>query len=121
MAEEKRENTQTGLEIAVIGMAGRFPGAANIEEFRENLENGVESVTFYSDDELKAAGIGPDLLENPDYVGSGGGLLDDADCFDASFFGYLPAGDIHFGKTKSSQFLLRQVDAPFLPVFANIP
>jgi len=88
--KKNRKTTQTGLEIAVIGMAGRFPGAVNIEEFRENLENGVESVTFYTDDELKAAGIDADLLKNPGYVRSGGGVLDDADCFDASFFGYLP-------------------------------
>ena len=90
MDKKNHKTTQTGLEIAVIGMAGRFPGAVNIEEFRENLENGVESVTFYIDDELKAAGIDADLLKNPGYVRSGGGVLDDADCFDASFFGYLP-------------------------------
>ncbi len=81
---------ENGLEIAVIGMAGRFPGARNVEEFWENLKNGVESITFYSGEELQEAGIGPDLLESPNYVRSGGGILEDKEYFDASFFGYSP-------------------------------
>ncbi len=32
------------LDIAIIGMAGRFPGARNVEEFWTNLRNGVESI-----------------------------------------------------------------------------
>ncbi len=81
----------TGLEIAVIGMSGRFPGARNIDEFWENLKNGVESLRFYSDEELLKAGVDQVLLENPDYVKSGGGELEDVEYFDALFFGYSPS------------------------------
>jgi acyl transferase domain-containing protein len=52
MKEMKKESSPTGLEIAVIGMAGKFPGAKDIDEFWENLKNGVESVTVFSDEEL---------------------------------------------------------------------
>ncbi len=84
------DTTETGLEIAVIGMAGRFPGAPDIERFWENLKNGVESIAFYSEAELQDAGVEPDLLNNPNYVRCGGGLLEDNEYFDAAFFGYSP-------------------------------
>jgi 3-oxoacyl-(acyl-carrier-protein) synthase/acyl carrier protein len=80
---------KTGLEVAVIGMAGRFPGAKNIHEFWDNLKNGIESIAFFSDDELLEAGVDPRLLENPNYV-KGCGMLSDIEYFDAAFFGYTP-------------------------------
>jgi acyl transferase domain-containing protein len=80
----------TGLEIAVIGMAGRFPGAKNLEEFWQNLENGVESISFFSDQELVNAGINPGQVEHPGYVKSCGSILEDKEYFDAVFFGYKP-------------------------------
>jgi acyl transferase domain-containing protein len=79
----------TGLEIAVIGMAGRFPGARNIEEFRDNLENGVESICFFPDERLQEAGVDPQSMENPNYV-KASAILDDIDYFDSWFFGYTP-------------------------------
>ncbi|UCH96114.1 MAG: SDR family NAD(P)-dependent oxidoreductase, partial [Candidatus Aminicenantes bacterium] len=82
------ENTLTGLEVAVIGMAGRFPGANNLEEFWENLKNGVESLAFLSDEELKKEGINK-LLKNPKYI-KARGVLEDTEFFDAAFFGYTP-------------------------------
>lgn len=82
-------NHTTGLEIAVIGMAGRFPGASNIYEFWKNLREGVESVSFFSDEELTANGIKTELLQNPNYV-KANGVLQKAAYFDASFFGYVP-------------------------------
>jgi malonyl CoA-acyl carrier protein transacylase len=75
--------------IAVIGMAGRFAGARNLDEFRRNLENGVESITVFTDEELLQAGVDPKLLSNPDYV-KAAPLLEDADHFDAGFFEYSP-------------------------------
>jgi amino acid adenylation domain-containing protein len=81
---------RTAMEIAVIGMAGRFPGAKNIPEFWDNLKNGVESITFYSDEELKKMGVEDTLIENQNYV-KAGGVIQDTDYFDASFFSYLPA------------------------------
>jgi acyl transferase domain-containing protein/acyl carrier protein len=76
-------------EIAIIAMAGRFPGARNIEMFWQNLRDGVESITFFSEQELVAAGIDPELLRNPKYV-KAKGVLEDVERFDASFFGFSP-------------------------------
>jgi len=84
-----KPNSTNGLEIAVIGMSGRFPGAKNVSEFWNNLENGVESITFFTDEELEEAGVSPALLNNPKYV-KANGILQDIEYFDAPFFGYMP-------------------------------
>jgi non-ribosomal peptide synthase protein (TIGR01720 family) len=75
--------------IAVIGMAGRFPGARNLDEFWENLKSGVESISFFSDSEIESTGLYTDLLKDPRLV-KAAGVLDDVDLFDASFFGFSP-------------------------------
>ncbi|MEM8778239.1 MAG: beta-ketoacyl synthase N-terminal-like domain-containing protein [Cyanobacteria bacterium P01_G01_bin.49] len=80
---------QTGLEIAIIGMVGRFPGAKNLDEFWHNLQNGVESIKLFTDEELEASGIDPETFKNPNYV-KARGVLDDVELFDASFFGFNP-------------------------------
>jgi acyl transferase domain-containing protein len=80
---------RTDLEIAIIGMSGRFSGSRNIFEFWQNLRSGVESITRFSDEELTTAGVDPALLRDPYYV-KAGALLEDADKFDAGFFGYSP-------------------------------
>ncbi|HEY0607520.1 MAG TPA: type I polyketide synthase, partial [Herpetosiphonaceae bacterium] len=80
------ENGQeTGLEIAVVGMAGRFPGARSIEAFWENLCAGVESITFFSEEELLAEGVDAATQALPHYV-KARGVLDDVEWFDAPFF-----------------------------------
>ncbi len=85
---EPTANFRTQAEdtsIAVIGMAGRFPGARNIEEFWENIKNGVESVSFFSDEELSDV---PDAVRgDPNFV-KAAAVLEDADFFDADFFGF---------------------------------
>lgn len=73
--------------IAIIGLAGRFPGAGNVDEFWENLRAGVESVTRFSDEELEAEGVNRELLRDPNYV-KAGAIIDDIEMFDAAFFGY---------------------------------
>lgn len=75
------------LDIAVIGMACRFPGAQNIGEFWKNLANGVESIKFFTDQELIAEGVDPEVLRDPNYV-KAASLIEGVDEFDASFFGY---------------------------------
>jgi amino acid adenylation domain-containing protein len=78
-----------GSEIAIVGMAGRFPGAADLDEFWDNLRHGVESIRFFSREELLAAGVDPRLVDDPSYVPAKGALAG-ADLFDAHFFGYSP-------------------------------
>ena len=78
-----------GFDIAIIGMAGRFPGARNTAEFWHNLRHGVESITRFSDAELAAAGVAPALLSDSRYV-KAWSVLADAEWFDAAFFGFSP-------------------------------
>jgi acyl transferase domain-containing protein/thioesterase domain-containing protein len=75
--------------IAIVGMAGRFPGARNIRDFWQNLRDGVESIRTLSDAELLAAGVSPEELASPDYV-KRASVLDDVPMFDAAFFGFSP-------------------------------
>jgi phthiocerol/phenolphthiocerol synthesis type-I polyketide synthase E len=77
-------------DIAVVGMACRFPGAANVDEYWRNLRDGVESITFFAPEELIEAGVDRELVERPDYVRAAP-VLDDPSLFDAEFFGYAPA------------------------------
>lgn len=90
MSTYTEERQTTGLEIAVVGMAGRFPGAVDVDAFWRNVAQGVESLLFLSDDELADRGVDRRRLENPSFVAAGGGVLTDADCFDAGLFGYTP-------------------------------
>ncbi|MFD3268922.1 SDR family NAD(P)-dependent oxidoreductase [Paenibacillus dendritiformis] len=89
MTKSQQTQAATGLEIAVIGMAGRFPGARNIEEYWDNLKNGKESVRFFSDEELEAAGVDSELIRNPRYV-KAKAVVPDAEWFDSDFFDYSP-------------------------------
>jgi len=75
--------------IAIVGMAGRFPGSRNTAEFWQNLKNGVEAIRPFSDAELLAAGVSRDELTQPEYVKSGV-VLQDMNLFDAAFFGFSP-------------------------------
>src|SRR6202043_4156447 len=83
------ENITAGPSIAVVGMAGRFPGARNLAEFWRNLRDGVESISLLRDEQLIAAGASASELENPDYVRAAA-ILEDVDRFDAAFFGLSP-------------------------------
>ena len=80
---------QTGLEIAIIGLAGKFPGAKNIDEFWRNLQIGKESISFFTDLDLAAAGVEPEIIKNPRYI-KAKGILEDIELFDARFFGFTP-------------------------------
>ncbi|WNZ21408.1 acyltransferase domain-containing protein [Leptolyngbya sp. NK1-12] len=79
----------TGLEIAIIGMAGRFPGASTLAEFWQNLRQGVESIQRLSEAELRAQGVDSALLQHPQYVRASA-VLEGIDRFDADFFGISP-------------------------------
>ncbi|WP_220387593.1 non-ribosomal peptide synthetase [Legionella sainthelensi] len=74
-------------DIAIIGMAGRFPGADDLETFWFNLQTGKEGLTYYSREELLEQGLDPSLVDHPNYV-KAQCKLSDIKCFDAEFFGY---------------------------------
>ena len=76
-------------DIAIIGIACRFPGASTAAEFWSNLLGGVESITRFSDEELLAAGVEARLVADPHYV-KAAPIIADHDGFDAAFFGYAP-------------------------------
>jgi len=76
-------------DIAVIGMSCRFPGAEDVDAFWQNLCAGVESISFFSDEELVSSGVDLALLHDPNYV-KASGVLSDIESFDAFFFGYSP-------------------------------
>src|SRR5436190_9497935 len=75
--------------IAIVALAGRFPHAENVEVFWRNLRVGHEAVTFFTDEELQAAGVPAATLNNPNYVKSAI-RLEGRDLFDAAFFGFTP-------------------------------
>ncbi|TWB12404.1 amino acid adenylation domain-containing protein [Nitrospirillum amazonense] len=75
--------------IAVIGMAGRFPGAPTLEAFWRVIADGQPTIRFFSDDELLAAGVPDGHLRDPTYIRARG-ALDDSDLFDADYFRFSP-------------------------------
>lgn len=72
--------------IAIVGMAGRFPGAASVSELWRNLCAGRESITFFSDEEVAGA---PPAGSELKFV-KARGVLDRCEWFDAGLFGYGP-------------------------------
>jgi phthiocerol/phenolphthiocerol synthesis type-I polyketide synthase E len=80
------ETTQLSDGIAVVGMAGKFPGAPNLAAYWENLRNGVESITHFEPSELE---VSPAISDNPQYVRARG-VMADVELFDAEFFGINP-------------------------------
>lgn len=75
--------------VAVIGMAGRFPGADSVSQFWRNLRAGAEAIVTLSEDELVAAGVGEKALASHSYIRRGA-LMDGVEEFDAEFFGLTP-------------------------------
>src|SRR6185295_20418850 len=81
---------ETGFEpIAIVGLAGRFPQADDVLAFWRNLRDGVESIRFFTESELRAAGVGPRQTAQPGFVAARA-TLDGIDLFDAEFFQVTP-------------------------------
>lgn len=80
-------NEINNLDIAIIGLSGRFPQAKDINSLWQNLKDGVESISIFSEQELLDSGISSKLLKNPNYVRARA-VLSDIDMFDATFFGF---------------------------------
>ncbi|MGH8156935.1 MAG: amino acid adenylation domain-containing protein [Rhodanobacter sp.] len=79
---------ETAEPIAIIAMAGRFPGAADVEAFWDNLCAGRESITFFGPDQLDP-GVPAEQRDDPAYVAARG-VIDGVEDFDAAFFGISP-------------------------------
>ncbi|MEM7411462.1 MAG: SDR family NAD(P)-dependent oxidoreductase [Myxococcota bacterium] len=75
--------------IAIVGMAGRFPGAANVAELWSLVREGRRGIRSLEEAELRAAGVTPAQLEDPRYVRARG-VLEDVAGFDADLFGMSP-------------------------------
>jgi tyrocidine synthetase-3 len=84
-----KADVRIGLEMAIIGIACIFPGAADFHEFWENLQKGIDSISFFTDEELLAEGEKAQTFENPNYI-KARGMITGAEYFDSSFFGYTP-------------------------------
>jgi len=83
------DNTAAGTDIAIVGMSGRFPGASNVAELWANIRAGATGITQFSDEELSAAGVPAEHLEDPNYV-KAGAVINGIELFDANFFGVSP-------------------------------
>ncbi|MFJ9151293.1 type I polyketide synthase [Streptomyces sp. NPDC102270] len=87
MTEQQAE--PTGLEIAVVGMAGRFPGADSVGRFWDSVLDGGERITSFTADDSIAAGVAPEQARHSDYRHVHG-VLDGVEYFDNVLFGYTP-------------------------------
>jgi acyl transferase domain-containing protein/glutamate-1-semialdehyde aminotransferase len=90
MAEQSSgDEERTGLEVAVVGMAVRVPGAGDVDTFWRNLRDGVESITFHTREALLAAGVGAAQVDHPHFVPARG-EVQGADEMDAALFDLTP-------------------------------
>ncbi|MCG8312768.1 MAG: acyltransferase domain-containing protein [Pseudomonadales bacterium] len=85
---EKMEHLQNE-PIAIVGMAGRFPGAESVDALWELLKANKSGVRMLSDDELQASGIESSVYNQPEYVRAWASF-DKPEAFAAEFFGYSP-------------------------------
>ena len=101
--QESRSQASGRKTSPSVGLACRLPGANNVDEFWNNLRNGVESIVPLTDEELLAGGVDPEAIEDPNFV-KATACMDDVENFDASFFGYTPR-DAEFLDPQHRAFL----------------
>lgn len=89
MADKRTSDYWTENDIAIVGMAAHLPGSATLDEYWQNLRDGVECITPLTEEELLDAGESPVRLKHKNYVKSAA-LLKDFEKFDAEFFGLSP-------------------------------
>ena len=88
-ARTRSRKTTGSRDIAIIGMAGRFPESPDLDVYWKNLRDGVECIRDFSDEELQAPGVGPEIYRDQRYVNRGCDLAD-YEIFDAGFFEMSP-------------------------------
>ncbi|MER8370956.1 amino acid adenylation domain-containing protein [Mesorhizobium sp. M1378] len=89
LAASESEPKQDCNAVAIIGMAGRFPGAENVDQFWDNLVDGIESIADLDEQTLREAGVDRDILRMHNYVRREA-VISGVDLFDAAFFGISP-------------------------------
>ncbi len=82
-------NQISDYDIAIIGMSCRCPKSKNVDGFWHNLREGINCISNLSDEEIIASGVPSSALKHPNYI-KAGGVLENADLFDASFFDLSP-------------------------------
>jgi phthiocerol/phenolphthiocerol synthesis type-I polyketide synthase E len=82
-----KENRSLKKDIAIVGLSGKFPQSDTMSEFWKHLTEGQELVLFHTDEELRQSGVSEELIMSEDYVKTSS-RINDAGCFDYSFFGY---------------------------------
>jgi len=87
--QDGHDREREGLDIAVVGIGGRFPGADDCDAFWRNLRDGVESIATLSEEDLAASGVTARLRQDRSYVNRRG-VLEGIDLFDAAFFSVTP-------------------------------
>ncbi|RAJ76800.1 acyl transferase domain-containing protein [Chitinophaga dinghuensis] len=81
------EKSSRKKDIAIIGMSGRFPQSKDLLSFWKNLTDGKELVHFFSEEELTALQVAPEVRSNPAFVPAAS-FLEQSGSFDYNFFGY---------------------------------
>ncbi|MBT5903917.1 MAG: SDR family NAD(P)-dependent oxidoreductase [Opitutaceae bacterium] len=89
MSQPSRPSLDPTKHIAIVGMQLRYPGATTRAEFWQNLCNGIESISFFDEEEMAAAGFPPELIANANFVRANPHVGDTAQ-FDPAFFGFTP-------------------------------
>ncbi|RDG35631.1 beta-ketoacyl synthase N-terminal-like domain-containing protein [Streptomyces corynorhini] len=97
------EETSGQEAVAVVGMAGRFPGAGSVPELWQNLLDGKSAVRRFTAEELRDAGVPDDLAAHPSYVPMAA-ALDGIELFDAEFFG-IPSREAQLTDPQQRLFL----------------
>ncbi|TQN30293.1 acyl transferase domain-containing protein [Haloactinospora alba] len=78
---------EDSLELAIVGIACRYPGAPDVESYWNVISEGREALSRFTPEELTAAGTDPDRMRHPGFVPAGG-VLPSGEYFDSGFFGY---------------------------------
>jgi acyl transferase domain-containing protein/acyl carrier protein len=85
----EQSTSSSSTDIAIIGIAGRFPRAGNPEELWRRLSNGEDCISFFNDEELRIEGVDERLLSLSNYVRASP-VIEGIEYFDAAFFGVTP-------------------------------
>ena len=104
-----RQDEIRASDIALVGMACRFPGAPTVEKFWQNLQEGRDTATFFTNEQLLAEGISQELLRDPRYV-KAGQIIPDIDLFDADLF-KITGDEAEILDPQQRQFLECAVEA----------